>query len=82
MDVNLSESRASLSSQKLVPQLLHLPLAARHPVDPNLGEPACLNLISAVDDDGGHHWVGGRGLISEGQTYGVALSCFRWGFSA
>ena len=36
MDVHLSQSGASSAGQKLVPQFLYLPLAGRHPVDPNL----------------------------------------------
>ena len=56
----------------LVPLVLDLTLAARHPVDAHFSQPTRLDFT--VDYDGGHHGVGGRRVVSKGKSSGVALA--------
>ena len=75
MNIHLSKIRTPAPCQELVPQVLDLTLAARHPVDAHFSQPTRLDFIGTMDYDGGHHGVGGRRVVSMGKSSGVALAC-------
>ena len=75
MNIHLSKIRTPAPCQELVPQVLDLTLAARHPVDAHFSQPTRLDFIGTMDYDGGHHGVGGRRVVSKGKSSGVALAC-------
>ena len=75
MNIHLSKIWTPTPCQELVPQVLDLTLAARHPVDAHFSQPARLDFVGTMDYDGGHHGVGGRRVVSKGKSSGVALAC-------
>ena len=74
MNIHLSKIRTPAPCQELVPQVLDLTLAARHPVDAHFSQPTRHEFIGTMDYDGGHHGVGGRRVVSMGKSSGVALA--------
>ena len=73
MNIHLSKIWTPTPCQELVPQVLDLTLAARHPLDAHFSQPTRLDFIGTMDYDGGHHGVDGRRVVSKGKSSGVAL---------
>ena len=75
VNIHLSKIWTPTPCQELIPQVLDLTLAARHPVDAHFSQPTRLDFVGTMDYDGGDHGIGGRRVVSKGKSSGVALAC-------